>query len=90
MYITVTCLACLLLAVLQLWQVMIGGEMVLQTAPAMQSLEGWFDMETHESDLRGRRGIFLTGLLFALMGILNFWHTVAVFLQKRYKKKAKR
>ncbi|CAD7703039.1 unnamed protein product [Ostreobium quekettii] len=71
-----------MLVVLQMWQMVIGGEMVLRTAPAMQSLEGWLDMEAHESDLRGQRGIFLTGSLFALMGLLNFGHTVATFVQK--------
>lgn len=80
----------LLLVVLQMWQMVIGGEMVLRTAPAMQSLEGWLDMEAHESDLRGQRSIFLTGSLFALMGLLNFGHTVATYVQKSYRRRRPR
>ena len=50
--------------------------MLLATARAFSSPEGWLDLESHESDLRGSRGIAIAGSLMLYMGVLNFKNTV--------------
>ena len=58
-----------------------GVQMVLATAGAFGSAEGWLELERHESDLRGSRGVAIAGLLMLFMGILNFKNTVRRVLQ---------
>ena len=41
------------------------------------------DEEQHESDLRGSRGVLLTGSLMLFMGACNFRNTVATIWAKR-------
>jgi hypothetical protein len=40
-------------------------------------------MELHETDLRGRRGVFYCGAMFLMMGLCNFYHTVLTIIRKR-------
>ena len=61
---------------MQIAIVVAGVEMVLATAGAFGSAEGWLELERHESDLRGSRGVAIAGLLMLFMGILNFKNTV--------------
>lgn len=72
-----------LLFFLQLWQFFVGADVAYKTLPAVLSAEGWLDQEPSESDLRGMRGIFFTGLLFAFMAIMNFTNTLATLREKR-------
>lgn len=51
--------------------------MLSVTAGAFFSAEGWLELEAHESDLRGSRGIAIAGGLMLFMGILNFKNTVS-------------
>ena len=46
------------------------------TIGSLFSAEGWLELEAHESDLRGSRGIAIAGALMLFMGILNFKNTV--------------
>ena len=46
------------------------------TIGSLFSAEGWLELESHESDLRGSRGIAIAGALMLFMGILNFKNTV--------------
>lgn len=41
------------------------------------------EMERHDSDLRGMRGMFIVGALMALMGAMNFFHTSLTVVSKR-------
>ena len=50
--------------------------MIKQTGGSFFSAEGWLELEAHESDLRGSRGIALAGALMLFMGVLNFKNTV--------------
>jgi hypothetical protein len=50
--------------------------MFFNTFKAVVSPEGWLDMEKHESDLRGSRGVAVAGLLMMFMGLTNMYHTV--------------
>ena len=52
--------------------------MMLATAGAFGSTEGWLSLEAHESDLRGSRGVAVAGLLKCYMGICNFKTTVSL------------
>lgn len=53
-----------------------GIQMMLATAGAFVSTEGWLEVEAHESDLRGSRGVAVAGFLMCFMGICNFRTTV--------------
>mmetsp|Transcript_6251 Transcript_6251/g.17948 ORF Transcript_6251/g.17948 Transcript_6251/m.17948 type:complete len:389 (+) Transcript_6251:300-1466(+) len=70
---------------LQALQANIGIMMVQRgwSAAAAAPAEGWLDLEQHESDLRGSRGVLLVGLLMLIMAGSNFRNTVATILQKR-------
>lgn len=46
------------------------------TVGSLFSAEGWIELEAHESDLRGSRGIAIAGALMLFMGVLNFKNTV--------------
>lgn len=72
-----------LLFILQASQIALGIEVAWRTFPAMLSLEGYLDPEHRLSDLRGSRGVFVTGLTFAALGVMNFLNTVATMLAKR-------
>ena len=50
--------------------------MMKVTIGSLFSAEGWLELEAHESDLRGSRGIAIAGALMLFMGILNFKNTV--------------
>lgn len=41
------------------------------------------EMESHDSDLRGLRGMFLVGALMVLMGTMNFFHTSLTIVSKQ-------
>jgi len=64
-----------------------GGEMMMMTWRSLLSAEGYLDMEAHDSDLRGSRGVFLAGVLTFYMGVLNMLNTFATLYDKQ---KAKR
>ena len=64
-----------------------GGEMMMMTWRSLLSAEGYLDMEAHDSDLRGSRGVFLAGVLTFYMGVLNMLNTLATLYDKQ---KAKR
>lgn len=70
---------------LQGLQANIGFIMVRRgwSAASAAPSEGWLDLEKHESDLRGSRGVLLVGGLMLIMAICNFRNTVATILQKR-------
>lgn len=70
---------------LQGLQANIGFTMVRRgwSAASAAPSEGWLDLEKHESDLRGSRGVLLVGGLMLIMAICNFRNTVATILQKR-------
>ena len=53
--------------VLQAWQFVIGVQVAIHTWPSWLSLEGWFEVERLDSDLRGMRGVFVVGVIFAFM-----------------------
>lgn len=50
--------------------------MMKVTIGSLFSAEGWLELEAHESDLRGSRGIAIAGALMLFMGVLNFKNTV--------------
>jgi hypothetical protein len=58
-------------------------EVACRSYPAMLSLEGYLDPESQMSDLRGARGVFVTGCIFAMLGLMNFKNTVETILEKR-------
>eukprot|EP01026_Neomeris_dumetosa_P021553 TRINITY_DN1881_c0_g1_i1.p1 TRINITY_DN1881_c0_g1~~TRINITY_DN1881_c0_g1_i1.p1 ORF type:complete len:374 (-),score=46.18 TRINITY_DN1881_c0_g1_i1:129-1250(-) len=81
-----------MLFTLQFWQLWLGLEMVFINYQSFTSAEGWLDMERHESDLRGSRGVAIAGVLFTFLGIMNFRYTVETIIEKRkiaYKAKMK-
>lgn len=43
---------------------------------------GWVDFDPAGLDLRGQRGVFGAGIVFVLMGILNFLQTIATVRAK--------
>ena len=53
-----------------------GVQMVRRTGLSFLSPEGWLDFESHESDLRGSRGVAIIGLLMQYMAFCNFHNTV--------------
>ncbi|KAK9818394.1 hypothetical protein WJX72_011969 [[Myrmecia] bisecta] len=68
---------------LQALQFFIGFEIVLRTWRSLFDPEGWLDLERHESDLRGSRGVSIAGALMLGMALCNFRNTVATILEKR-------
>jgi hypothetical protein len=88
-------LGCLLLlarrpAVLQGWQLWIGVDLAIKTWPALVNPEGWLEAERCQSDLRGMRGTFLCGLIFAYMAIRNHITTIATITEKRQTRQQQR
>lgn len=73
-----------LLFVLQAWQAVLGVRIAYNTFPALLNKEGWLDMEHSDSDLRGMRGTFFTASVFAILAVMNFYHTLATMRQKRH------
>eukprot|EP00892_Ulva_mutabilis_P003293 jgi/Ulvmu1/1335/UM011_0063.1 len=71
------------LFLLQAWQLYMGANMMRHSAPAMVNPEGWLDFERRDSDLRGMRGVFVVGLLMAVMGLMNAKNTVSTIQDKR-------
>ena len=78
-----------MLFLLQFWQIVIGSEVAVTMAPAFASAEDWLDPGDRELDLKGRRGVFVAGVLFCWMGLLNFFHTVVTILDKSATKRKK-
>jgi len=76
-----------MLFALQGLEMYIGAEMMAMTWRSLLSPEGYLDMEAHDSDLRGSRGVFLAGGLTLYMGVLNMLNTFATMYDKQ---KAKR
>lgn len=76
-----------LLFLLQFWQIEIGLVVCYQNAPAFASKEDWLDPGDSSLDLKGRRGVFIAGLLFLFMGTMNFFQTVATIVDKSGRKK---
>lgn len=76
-----------LLFALQGMQIWIGVHMMVVTWEKSFTSEGWLNLEPHESDLWGNRGVFLVGLTMAFMGAQNFRHTSATIAEKRTIKK---
>mmetsp|Transcript_39401 Transcript_39401/g.47799 ORF Transcript_39401/g.47799 Transcript_39401/m.47799 type:complete len:383 (-) Transcript_39401:799-1947(-) len=72
-----------LLFALQAFQGFIGVISMKATYQAVLSPEGWLDMEKHESDLRGSRGIFACGFFFFFLALGNFHATFATIIGKR-------
>lgn len=53
----------------QAWQLHIGVDMMLSTYESFLTLEGFMEQEAPETDLRGKRGIFIAGSLFSMLAI---------------------
>jgi hypothetical protein len=70
-------------AVLQGWQLFIGLDLALKTWPALTNTEGWLEQEGSQSDLRGMRGTFVSGCIFAFLAVMNSLNTVATITEKR-------
>ena len=60
---------------------------MLMTWRSLLSAEGYLDMEAHDSDLRGSRGVFLAGVLTFYMGVLNMVNTLATLYDKQAAKR---
>eukprot|EP00877_Chromochloris_zofingiensis_P015081 jgi/Chrzof1/9827/Cz04g17170.t1 len=88
-YYSVHVVVLLLLAALQAWQFLIGLEVSFKTYPAMLNREGWLDMEPTQSDLRGMRGTFICGCMFAFMAVMNFANTIVNITEKQRFRKRK-
>lgn len=71
-----------LLFLLQFWQMKFGFEVTVAVAPDFGSSKDWFESSDQGLDLRGRRGVFLAGVLFLWMGLMNFLHTVLTLMGK--------
>jgi hypothetical protein len=76
-------------AALQGWQLFIGLDVASQTWPAMVNKEGWLEQEPSQSDLRGMRGTFISGCLFAYMSVRNFIATITTITEKQKYRKRK-
>jgi hypothetical protein len=77
-------------AVLQGWQLWIGVDLAIKTWPALVNPEGWLEAERCQSDLRGMRGTFLCGLIFAYMAVRNNLATIATITEKRQTRQQQR
>ena len=64
-------------------QAYIGWEMLMYTAWALLSPEGFLNLEDKESDLWGSRGVALAGAIMIFMAAKNFLNTVATIVGKR-------
>ena len=64
--------------------------MMAITWRSLLSAEGYLDMEAHDSDLRGSRGVFLAGVLTFYMGVLNMLNTLATLYDKQRAKRLAR
>lgn len=64
--------------------------MMLMTWRSLLSAEGYLDMEAHDSDLRGSRGVFLAGVLTFYMGVSNMGNTFATLFAKQRAKRLAR
>ncbi|KAG1676071.1 hypothetical protein FOA52_014936 [Chlamydomonas sp. UWO 241] len=76
-----------LLFVLQIWQASLGVAVAVRMFPSFLELEGWLEVESVGSDLRGARGVCLVGIVFAYMAVNNFITTVATLMEKQRWKK---
>ena len=56
----------------------------------MVNKEGWLEQEPSQSDLRGMRGTFISGCLFAYMSVRNFIATITTITEKQKYRKRKR
>lgn len=67
---------------MQVWQFIVGAHVAVRTWPALLASEGWLEMERCQSDLRGMRGTFLCGCIYAYMAVMNFINTAATITDK--------
>jgi len=67
-------------------QAYIGWEMLMYTAWALLSPEGFLNLEDKDSDLWGSRGVALAGGIMLFMAAKNFINTVATIVGKRASK----
>jgi hypothetical protein len=72
---------------MQLWQFVVGVLVAVRTWPALLAKEGWLEMERCQSDLRGMRGTFLCGCIYAYLAVMNFINTLATITEKAGGKK---
>lgn len=78
------------IAGMQVWQIALGVMVMYSSFGAVTNPEGWLSAEPPQSDLRGLRGTFISGFLFAFMGVMNMANTIATIREKRrYRQKAK-
>jgi hypothetical protein len=77
-----------LLFVLQIWQASLGATVAWRMFPSFLELEGWLEVESIGSDLRGARGVCLVGFVFLYMAVNNLVTTVATLMEKQRGKKA--
>jgi len=68
---------------LQFLQISLGAEILIANFESILDVTGYLEMEPHETDLRGRRGVFYCGAMFLMMGLCNFYHTVLTIIRKR-------
>ena len=63
--------------------------MVSFTFSSLLNSEGWLDLESHESDLRGSRGVCLAGLMMLYMGLSNFRNTITTLMEKSSRRRTR-
>mmetsp|Transcript_16118 Transcript_16118/g.40956 ORF Transcript_16118/g.40956 Transcript_16118/m.40956 type:complete len:371 (-) Transcript_16118:92-1204(-) len=68
---------------LQFLQISLGTEILVANYGSILDVTGYLEMEPHETDLRGSRGVFYCGAAFFMMGCCNFYHTVLTIIRKR-------
>lgn len=78
------------LAGLQIWQFLLGADVMHQAYGAVFYPEQWLAVAAPDADLRAARGIFLAGCLFAAMAVMNMVNTTATIREKSsYRRRAK-
>jgi len=73
------------LFLLQAYQLYMGLIMIVYHAGALASPEGWLDEFPQSSDLRSSRTVFFCGVFFIVLGLGNFFSTLATLNAKRRK-----
>mmetsp|Transcript_22238 Transcript_22238/g.61713 ORF Transcript_22238/g.61713 Transcript_22238/m.61713 type:complete len:389 (-) Transcript_22238:105-1271(-) len=68
---------------LQFLQMSLGMEILCANYQSVLDFSGYLEMEPHDADLRGSRGVFYCGGMFLVMGLCNFKHTVLTIIAKR-------
>jgi hypothetical protein len=65
-------------------------DLAVKTWPALVNPEGWLEQEHRESDLRGMRGTFVCGCIFAFLALMNCYNTIMTITEKRLVKQQRR